>query len=289
MIIKENFKSGGRNIRKLVSFESYGEFCEWGEKNNYRKKLSETANRYDRCGGNFNKNRGDWFGSASIEETVELSRHGWPEGLKKAQEITAEIENNLFSMLKKRTSEYHYAGGVPDVGVFLANDPECFLSFKDKEEKGVGKLVRFVVNLTASGGYSSDQLMMRGIAILAAVDALEHQGRSCEVVAFTAASNGASHWEIEIPLKRQGEQADMERIAFAIANPSFYRRLVFNAWDIIEYPGYGYGAIEEAYAIDKGDKYFPAIDWKQCPMDNADLLKWVLEILREQGIELEGA
>jgi hypothetical protein len=132
---------------------------------------------------------------------------------------------------------------------------------------------------------------VRGVAVLAVVDAMEKQGRSCEVVAVESINSyGAKRgqWEIEVPIKRAGESADLDRMAFVLAHPSFLRRLIFCAQDILDLNDSGYGQCRETL-LDKGDLYFGQMSWDQAPRTDDLLLEWVLEMLKAQGVELEDA
>jgi hypothetical protein len=277
MIFKENFKALGGSVRKHILADSYGDFIQYLTENKSRAKAIGT--RYDR----------KFTGTDNLDEALDLAKFGWEEGLKKCEHILASIEPRLFSCLKKREVEYHYAGGVPDVGVFLANDPECFLGNTFVEDKGKGKMTRIVCNVFASAFYSKEQLITRGVCVLAVVDALEKQGRSCEIVVMETVQSHGGIWEIEVPIKKAGQVAEMERIAFALAHPSFLRRLCFAAQDLAgmnDRPAYGMPCETR---LDKGDLYFPEMSSAQCPHTTEGMVQWVLGMLQDQGIELEDA
>jgi hypothetical protein len=285
MIVHKNYDHGKQKAHTFMQAESVNDFVHWLETNQPGSHYGRDAYRLTKEG----QGKKYFTGVDSFAEAVKLSQEGWPKGLELCSELVARLEHKMTSRTQSHVPEYALSCGIPDIGVFLANDPECFLAKNPVEKEGFGKLVRLVVNLTCSCGYSPEDLMRRGIAVLALVDLLEKNGKSCEIVAITAARSGGQHWEIEVPIKTMGRVAEMDRIAFALAHPGFYRMLMFSAWECLNYPCTSFGIITESMCEkdEDTDYYFPSMSCDQCPTQEEALMEWILKMLAQQGIHIE--
>jgi hypothetical protein len=176
--------------------------------------------------------RRDFYGTETFEDALEVAKRGWPEGAAKAQEILGELGDVIESIVGNRAAGYGYdvSGEYCDVGLFLSGEPECF-GVEIEQGPIERPFVKIVANLGASGSVSGTSLIARGVAIVAAVDILESLGRRVELWAAKATephSGRLSEYELYVPLKSADQPLDIDRVSFAIAHPSFLRRLVFS-------------------------------------------------------------
>lgn len=237
-----------------------------------------------------------WAGTDSFDEAMTLAREGWKEGLDRIQALTARLEHITSSLVHKPEIQWDVAGDFADAGLFTTGVPECMGSFVESEQvtAGSGKIVRILMNLSASACVDAETIMRRGAACCALVDALESAGRSCEIV-LSAASGGGWNVETYIPVKAAGEPLEMDRMAFLLAHPSSFRRLMFSAWEheaedvrranqfhLDEIYGYPAKTKDESANI-----VIPEADAREHSSDAA-ILQWIASELRAQGCELEG-
>lgn len=165
------------------------------------------------------------FSGATWNETVTMARHGWPEGAKRAKGLLEHLEMPLHENVHSGT--YHdVTGSYVDVGEYVQGVPECMVEFK--EDTRPARFARVLVSASYSGGFSTKQMINRGVAIAAAIDALESQGVRCDVEVIMPCGgypDGLS--VITLPVKQATDPMNLDTLIFAVAHPSYLRRLVF--------------------------------------------------------------
>jgi hypothetical protein len=237
-----------------------------------------------------------WDFSAGFAGAVALARQGWPEGLARVDAIRAEVSQHVMRELCRPGWAFDVAGAVPDVGRYLAGEPENMLA--PAEEPAPARVVRLVVNVAASCNVDAKVLFARGAAACALVDAFEATGCRVEVVAVVAVaghSNGKDCTADSVTLKLADQPADRDRLAFALCHPGFMRRLWFavaestyndNDWQFYALSRcYGYPA--DPPASERGDVYLPAAKgWEDAWSTPEKAAAWILKQLQAQGIEI---
>lgn len=271
----------GTMIREFESWGDYLTFCaspvQWQE--GYAASRETGAHREE------------WSGTPDYQTAWDLARYGWPEGRKLIDALTSQVEHLTADLVSRPTVAFDVTGDCVDVGRFLSGEPECMMHFETEEIKGAGKVVRVRIDLSASAAVTAEEMMKRGAVALALVDCLENAGRSCEIV-FTACSHGGnSVIENIVMMKPAGAPVEMDSLAFAIAHPSSFRRIVFSAW---EHESEG---LRRNCGITCGGGYGMPATPSDCPaeivvpkmrgLDGAALVKWIEERLKEQGVSTE--
>ena len=66
----------------------------------------------------------------------------------------------------------------------------------------------------------------------ACIDALERAGRDVELVYVEYQYESETGFRLEVPIKKAGEQFDLDRMAFCFANPNMHRSICFAVKDL---------------------------------------------------------
>ncbi len=111
MILNSNFTHNGKKVHTHMTFSSISDFTDYIKSNDHGIGLESKDSNFS------------FRGTRNFAEALKLADEGWSEGLKKASELMASIEPNIFSHMKQRSPEYAFAGGQPDVGVYLTGPP----------------------------------------------------------------------------------------------------------------------------------------------------------------------
>jgi len=205
----------------------------------YDQWLDHVANPtpYGFAGSPVSKNHGNesWAGTKTFGESLDLARKGWSEGLETIKAMSEEIWKVVGQEIKKQTFQYDVCGDVVDVDRYLSGEPENMIQFTEEQAVGHGKIIKIWVNTVASVGVTKETMFYRGAAVVALVDALEKLGFSCEVSTIDAISERWSGdknvLRYNVLLRGAGEALDLDRLAFALANASWLRRLIFSAME----------------------------------------------------------
>jgi len=159
------FDSQGRAI---LHFDSVGEMADFANAN-----FSKSA----RNAG------GSWCGASSMADAMRQAKQGDESLVEEATKLLDKFD--LASETVRRQYVPSVAGAFPIVPDYLSGMPECMRRMQEVSD--TSNPIRIVVNMTSSAGVNDEQLLTRGVTILAFVMAVA-QSRPIELSAFTGVS-----------------------------------------------------------------------------------------------------
>ena len=170
-------------------------------------------------------------GSDSWDHACELARDGWTDVRDDVAALADPLRDRLRARLGTPPVFVHDVSGVAvDMGAFMAGEPENMMFLMPTEERQGGKVVRIVLNVCASGSVDARDLLKRGVAVLALVEAIAMVGGSAELIVVDTrggrGDSGAASYTI-VPVKEASQHIDPDRLMFAAAHPSMLRRFGF--------------------------------------------------------------
>ena len=129
-------------INKHIVFEDLHKFWKYAmqESTAYQKSSRQTADR--------------WSGGLSWNEAKSLALKGWKEGLREVEKYQAKISPFIAEKVLRHQQVFAISGYNVDVGSYLANDPECFISRVNEERNYPGKI--FTIVLTGATTLTMD-------------------------------------------------------------------------------------------------------------------------------------
>lgn len=231
-----------------------------------------------------------WSGTPNWQETMNLARSGWPEGLRKIKEQVSILERFVSPIQPRKELTYSVRGpGIVDLARHQQGRPKPWLVWQDMDAQDGQStvIVPIVFNLSASGDVSTETMFRRGATVCALIDILEHSRIRCEVMAVEHArygygANNTYTWKVM--LKKAQEHLDMDRTAFALCNASVLRRLMFSlAEQHVPNLPHNYGspltwAEDGAINIDAQSLYIRS---------ERDMLPWLVNQLAGYGVEVD--
>lgn len=178
--------------------------------------------------------RAEWQGTATYEDAAAMA-HGWQDGARMIERVKATLKVKT-SRTRNTTAMAVTGPGSLSMGNLMAGHPAPYVVFKptNQVKRGRGKVVKVLVNVSASGMVSTEVIERRGAAVVALIDALENAGRRVEVTGVMAITPSARYGstgrlEYRIDLKRAESRLNLASLAFALAHPSMLRRFCFAA------------------------------------------------------------
>jgi hypothetical protein len=275
-----------KTINKEIYFEDLTEF--W----HYSMQNSNAQNKSSR-----NNSDLEWYGGLTWEQAKQMAINGWQDGMKKIEKYRAAIVPIITDKVLKPKQIYSVTGYSVDIGSFMANEPECFLSKEYENRNYPCRIYKIVVSISFSAAISPETIIQRGAMACALIDAIEFAGHRTEVICNCASSTGTSDdyrqgknkergWmEVSVNIKKPSQPLDMSDLAFCLAHPSMLRRIMFSVEEIEGWSdvitNYGY----PAEATDKGDIYIKEIYSGIVSDDQA--IAYVLSELQKLGIDIE--
>lgn len=180
---------------------------------------------YQKYHASDNNNYG-FTGTHSMEEAMELLFHGWEDGakqLKSKLDAKVNVNNNGY----RNKAFYDIAGFQCSVPRYLQGIPTNMINNKRVVQKQ--KVVNITKDFGYSGATSTETMMRESVKFLQAVDKLEKQGVRCNVfvsaVTMSRKSNG--YIDIRVKVKDSSQRMNLKQLAFPLAHPSMFRRIVF--------------------------------------------------------------
>lgn len=272
-------------IKFSESFASWAEFLDATER-------PSNMNPGARASMNTGAESAKWSGCNTIEEARKLARFGWPEGNQKISKESASFMRDFSERITRPEWVYEAeASGQLDVARFLDDEPECWLTVKDRET--IMPALTIVSNLAVSGSIDKSVIEARGLIVATLAQALEFGGiKTRIIITEVIESYGNTSAEMYITLKDFGEILDLDALAFAIIHPSTLRRLFFayeETWnDALRdefHIGNGYGRPQDSSF--KGDIYFGRLHGSE-NVDLGKIKEMTNKILKKHGIKFSG-
>lgn len=227
-----------------------------------------------------------WNGGLSWNDSKRLALRGWQEGAQKVKEFQVKISPLITNKIVKTVNEYGICGGYVDIGMYLANDPECFVTKSYGEEIKEGKIITLVCSISFSAKIIAETIIQRGAMICALVDAIEYAGFRVELICNDASKHNCDGWfEIDVLLKKANQPLNLIEMAFCLAHPAMLRRMMFSVAEIEGWSDYAYLYGCPAEATNKGALYIQEIFSET--VSDAEAINWVLSELEKLGITIE--
>lgn len=193
----------------------------------------------------------------SLDKALGLMRYGWPKGTEAAQELldTIDLHEITAQFPERPVLEIYYdvAGDEPDIDRYLTNDPENMRNIIPITET-IGTIATILVNCTQPSQLEADVMRRRGVVVLGLIEALTSLGYSANVQVYELVSASSDLYELRVPLLEAGTSVDIDTVAFAVAHPSFLRRVVFATQETEPkkvrnhfgfWPDEGYGSVQD--------------------------------------------
>ena len=170
-----------------------------------------------------------WDADAGYAGALKLANDGWPEGIKQIHAMARLVHTGAVA-----TRGYGVAGDHPDIGRALSGDPRNMVSRGSR--RAPKPVVTIAVGLSMAWSVNSRLPMNYGAALAGLIDRLESYGVRIELHASGGAvqrryGSGDQMVSVAVCLKRPEDAMDHSAIAFAVAHPGMFRRLMFSAME----------------------------------------------------------
>lgn len=278
-------------MHKIWEFDSWGAFVDQAEHGETDMPMVDRSSRK----GNVDAWSDNWHG-ASWTEALKLARIGWPDGARKVKAKLDLLHAHLPSRVIRNEMQMQMVGpGTLDMHRYQIGHPEPWVTWQPKEvETDIeGQIVPILFNITSSAGVSTIAMFDKGATICALVDLLERTGKRVELILAMQTKVWDNSATVKVMVKKSNEPLDLDRVAYALAHASCFRRLGFSLWEqasaelrrligIHQYGGYGRCSDirqENSINILSSDLY--------SAYREADQFQWLKKQLATQGVDLQ--
>ena len=231
-----------------------------------------------------------------LPAAIKLAEYGWEDGINRIEKMSAELSEDLVKILHVPEVLFDVIGDQLDMGRFVNGEPEEFMTLTTAEVEQEPRILHIVVNVTASGGVSTETMIKKGAAVVALVDILEHHGKRIIVDVMSRTEGRGQNTTTWVRVKDSDAPVQLANLVFTLAHPSTLRRLMFNSWEHLSHDerkrgGFsnvgGYGYVKEAPLKERGDIYVEGMDTRRRDWNPRSAQEWVLTQLSKQGIYVQ--
>ncbi len=210
-------------LYRLTEFDSLAELAAWcGDAN--------SPHVWDQKASAESSMDSAWYGSESLEQSIEWAQMGtW--NCPELEELTSAYDHGSMGDVPIMTFESDVVGIRANVPAFCAGVPDSM--FQLVETPVQRRIVRLLVGKTYSSGVPAEVITSMSKTILAWIASVElHSQVSVEIVLCTSLKlREKFEQDILVTIKRAGAPLDMSEVAFALINPSYFRRLMFRVME----------------------------------------------------------
>lgn len=248
----------------------------------------------------------EWAGGThqdeqSYSDAIRLAQTGWQRG-KTLLDSNADLLS-IDAKVYKLELYYDVVGdGGWDMGRVLDGAPECCMSKQESTQLATsahGRILKVTVNMFVSCMVPTSVIILRGIAAISLVDALEQAGYRVELEAVMFARNQYDdnrNYATHVVLKHADEVMQTDQIIYALAHPSFTRRFLF-ALSATHGPqgirmaktdnGFPVYSKDEKEYFSNSDIHLPALSGYESQWSSQEsAMTWIYNYLKEFGISL---
>lgn len=280
-------------------------YRDWMDFVSFAERVRDGAHGVDGLGFNgivrasLGQGDAEWYGTASLDQAIQLAYQGWPEGVERVQEVRNKLDfSDLLPTAQRLLRNVEVAGDEPDIGLFLQGEPEHMVTLHEVEQLQQGKVLRLQLNRSASCDILAEQLVRRGVAILAVVETLLLLGFTIELSIIIAVKemHYEEQMEFHIPILHAGDPVNLDTLAFMLLHPAVLRRLWFAATECEDnkicnsfqfFSGGGYGKCKDPNVIHGGKPY---LAWEDGLLSSdAEIVLYARELLKHLGVNSETA
>lgn len=236
-------------------FESLGDFLKAS------RLPSVSSAKTSKSEGSF---REKFSGTRTFEKALDLAEKGWPEGREKLMTAIAAAQA---SPTFTQSITMDVVGAYPIAALAAAGDPCSMVDLAPVEDR-VRPVIRLLVQRAGSSAYDADEFMSYGAAIMSYIDGLEEAGFRCEVtVCFASDFRTDGDQFMTVLVKRAEEPIELDRMAFVMIHPAFFRRVCFAVYEatpglsqVLSTNSYGYSRNPRAEEAERGQCIIPGIN-----------------------------
>ena len=190
----------------------------------YHSYISNCPARY---GQSRSYNRDEFYGD-DLETAKRSLANGHMKYLERAQALIDKMADaNVFASHQPQL-EAAMVGFVPNVPAALAGQPYDMWNITQSEEQAITTPINIYVETLVSGGVSQDELIARGVCVMAFVLAMNNI-RPVELYTICIGKPSYSNKSSGVVVRVPSKPLDIQRAGFMLCDPAYYRRLAFMA------------------------------------------------------------
>lgn len=173
--------------------------------------------------GSSDTKRSEWFQTKDYDEAEDLLLNGWNA---KIGEMKGSLEKFSRKVaVQQRITENNVVGFMPNVPRAIKGYPDSMFSHREIKKSETRNTVHIIYSMSSSAGTSGEDLLQAGLAILKMSMILDKSNirTKIDLVPFESYCGG-DYIACTVGIKDYRQSFNYSKMAYPIANPSFFRR-----------------------------------------------------------------
>lgn len=289
---------------KVVPYKGNHYISRWGSVEEFAAAAKYATEHRCPGGGTSSTShpKGDhrWDLGQGFDLVHERAVHGWPEATKQIRDTVVPLVDKITAQIEQDHYDFVDDGSIAsgfDVPTLLTGEPSHWLQHATEIVEGKGqRIIRIGSATRNTADVSAQGMFRRGVITAALAYCLEAAGFGVEIIGVGKTQGKAGCYYSFTKVKGAGDLLDLNRVAVAVANPGFQRRLDFAIREsderlkrlgVADPDFYGRSTDLDASEIreEKLDIYVP-VGAARVPA--SQLVDYVLTELRKQGVKIKG-
>lgn len=169
-----------------------------------------------------------WNGTETMEDAIELAKHGWTEVAKEMNErLKVSLKNQDAQAIVKNIQDV--AGYQVNVPLFMTGVPTNMIRQQRTMKKS--RVINLVKPMGANAFVSHNEYMKSGIEAMTVVAGLERCGYSVNLyIMSNSARSGCDSISTLVKIKNANERLNVSKLAFYLASVAVHRRFNFTIY-----------------------------------------------------------
>lgn len=205
-------------------------------KNNYRfetfksvYEFEDTLNKrpinshFSTSSGSSDKSDVEWYQTRDYNEADLFLDKGWNAKIDEVKGVLEHFSSTV--AVKHRKQVFDYVGFMPSVPRAIMGYPQAMINYTKRDEFEKQRTKHIIFNNCANCGTSGDNLLKSGLTVLKLAMILDKSNvrTKIDMLPFFAKCSG-SYLGCSVTIKDYRQSFNYLKMAYPIANPSFFRR-----------------------------------------------------------------
>jgi len=172
-----------------------------------------------------------WTGCNSREELDYMLKYGWPEGVKKAQELGGSMQTPRLKNIRRIKKKTDFGDHVDMQMIYSGQlDVAWQKSQREASPNQTGNAITLLVNIDENSGVCAEEMFWAGAVAIRLIDMLVTTGRNVRVLAYQKGArcyiNGYGSEAIYV-VKEYQESLDIGKLMVILGLAGFFRKYGF--------------------------------------------------------------
>ena len=237
------------------------------------------------------KNRGDsdWYQTENFDEANDFLLKGWNKKIDEIRTVLEKFSSKV--VVERRKLRSDIVGFMPNVPSAIKGFPQSMYRYTKVNKVESQRVLHLILNTCSTGGTSGETLMKAGLTVLKLAMILDKSNVRTKIDVVPKMSYNGSNkcYGCTVTIKDYRQSFNYAKMAYPIANPSFFRRHGF-AWlehldgDLRDWGCYGQSIhrrskseqkeyLEWAGLLGDGTVYIDLDDCKEAGFDPVKLME----------------